>query len=36
MAQINPEHVTPLTMGWTVLLVASLLLIAGLNHLADH
>ena len=36
MAQISPEHMTPLTVGCVVLLVASLLAIAGLNHLADN
>jgi hypothetical protein len=35
MAQVNQEHVNPLTMGWTVLLVGSLLLIGVLNHFAD-
>jgi len=36
MAQISPEHVQPLTIGWVTLLVASLLGIAALNHYADR
>lgn len=36
MAQVSPEHVTPLAVGWVVLLVASLLGIAVLNHYADR
>lgn len=35
MAQVDQAHVNPLTMGWTVLLVLSLLGIATLNHFAD-
>jgi|HubBroStandDraft_2_1064218.scaffolds.fasta_scaffold199757_2 hypothetical protein len=35
MAQVSPEHVQPLTTGFVVLLVASLLGIAALNHFAD-
>lgn len=35
MAQIDSEHITPLTVGWVTLLVASLLAIAALNHFAD-
>ena len=35
MAQVSPEHVTPLTIGWVVLLVASLLGISALNHIAN-
>jgi len=36
MAQVSPEHVTPLTQGFVILLIASLLGIAALNHFADH
>jgi hypothetical protein len=36
MAQINEEHVAPLTMGWVVLLVTSFLLLGALNHYADR
>ena len=36
MAQVSEEHIQPLTIGWVTLLVASLLVIAGLNHLADR
>lgn len=36
MAQVSPEHLNTLAVGWVVLLVVSLLGIAALNHLADH
>ncbi len=36
MALVSQEHVVPLTIGWVVLLVGSLLAIAGLNYVADH
>jgi hypothetical protein len=36
MAQVNAEHVQPLTIGFVTLLIASLLGIAALNHFADH
>jgi hypothetical protein len=35
MAQVEDEHITPLTIGWVVLLLASLGGIALLNHFAD-
>lgn len=35
MANVSQEHVTPLTIGWVVLLVSSLLAIAAMNHFAD-
>ena len=35
MAQVEPEHVMPLTIGWTALLVASLVAIAAMNHYAN-
>lgn len=35
MAQVNPEHVQPLTVGFAVLLVASILALGALNHFAD-
>ena len=36
MALVDNEHVVPLTVGWVVLLVGSLLAIAALNYAADH
>lgn len=36
MAQIQQEHIQPLTIGWVVLLVGSLMVIGFLNHYADH
>lgn len=36
MPQISPEHVQPLTAGFVVLLVGSLLAIAGLNRVANR
>lgn len=35
MAQISPQHVQPLTMGFVALLVGSLFGIAILNHVAN-
>ena len=36
MAQVNPEHIAPLTAGWVTLLVATFLLLGALQHYADR
>lgn len=36
MAQISPQHVQPLTMGFVGLLVGSLLALGALNKLANR
>jgi hypothetical protein len=36
MALVDQDDVSKLAVGWVVLLVSSLLLIAGLNYAADH
>jgi hypothetical protein len=36
MAQVDPEHVPTLTMGFFTLLIAATLGLAVLNHYADH
>lgn len=36
MAQISPQHVQPLTMGFVGLLVGSLLVLGALNKLANR
>ena len=36
MALVDHDDVAKLSVGWVVLLVGSLLLIAALNHAADH
>jgi hypothetical protein len=36
MAQVDPEHLAPLTAGWVTLLVASFILLGVLQHYADR
>jgi hypothetical protein len=36
MAQVSPQHVQPLTMGFVALLVGTLLALAAVNHYANR
>ena len=35
MAQVDADHLAPLTIGWVVLLVGTLLALGALNHYAN-
>jgi len=36
MAQVDPEHIAPLTAGWVTLLVGTFILLGVLQHFADR